>query len=252
MRRDIYHNNFRKLSYIAVGLITLSVLAIVLTVWSLRSDAIKDAETDTSNIATVLSEQFARSIQSIDIVLTDISEQSEAQSPLTQNEFDKRIPSHDFYEFLKERLGRLSQADFIGINDNNGQVSITTLQWPTPKLDVTDREYFQHFKNNNDPGIYISGPLTNRISGAPTIIFSRRINDPNNKFLGVVLVGIRLSYFEGIYSSITRLHDQSFLLLHRDGRIILRYPDTVDRSNEQMPEGSPWYRLVAQGGGQYR
>jgi diguanylate cyclase (GGDEF)-like protein len=252
MPKPLYRNDFRKLSYVAFGLITLSVLAIALTVWGLRSDAIEDAQTDTANIATVLSEQFARSIQSIDIILTDISGQTEAQSPLTQNEFDKRISSHDFYEFLKERLGRLSQADFIGMNDKNGQVAITTLQWPTPKLNMADREYFQHFKDNNDAGIYISGPLTNRLTGTQMILFSRRINGPNNKFLGVVLVGIRLSYFEGIYSSITRLHNQSFLLLHRDGRIILRYPDTVDRSTEKMPEGSPWYKLVAQGGGHYR
>jgi diguanylate cyclase (GGDEF)-like protein len=252
MRRDIYRNNFRKLSYIALGLVTLSVLAVALTVWGLRSDAIEDAQTDTANIVTVLSEQLARSIQSIDIVLTDISEQTQAQSRLAQNEFDKRIPSHDFYEFLKERLGRLSQADFIGINDKDGQVTITTQEWPTPKLNVADREYFQHFKDNDDTGIYISAPVTNRLTGAPMIFFSRRINDANNKFLGVVLVGSRLSYFEGIYSSITRLHNQSFLLLHRDGRIILRYPDAVDRSNEKMPEGSPWYKLVAQGGGHYR
>ena len=249
MPRTVYRNDFRKLSYVALGLITLSVLAIALTVWGLRSDAIEDAQTDTANIAMVLSEQFARSIQAIDIVLTDISEQTET---LAQNEFDKRIRGHDFYKSLKERLGHLSQADFIAINDKDGQVTITTQQWPTPRMNIADREYFQHFKNKNDTGIYISGPLTSRYTGAPMIFFSRRINGPNNKFLGVILVGLQLSYFEGIYGSITRLHNQSFLLLHHDGRIILRYPDTVDRSAEKMPEGSPWYKLVAQGGGHYR
>ena len=132
-------------------------MAIALTVWGLRSDAIADAQTDTANIATVLSEQFARSIQSIDIVLTDVREQAAAQSPLAQNEFDQRIRSHDFYEFVRERLGRLSQADFMAIVDKDGRATITTQEWPTPKMDVTDRDYFRHFKDRNDTGIYISG-----------------------------------------------------------------------------------------------
>jgi rhodanese-related sulfurtransferase len=172
MRRAIYRKHFRILSYVALGLITLSVLAIGLTIWGLRSDAIEDAQTDTTNIATVLSEQLARSIQSIDIVLTDVREQTEAQSGSVQNEFDRRIRSHDFYQVLKERLSHLSQADFIAILDKGGQVAVTTQQWPTPKMDLADRNYFQHFKDKNDSGIYITGLLSSRVTGARTIFLA--------------------------------------------------------------------------------
>jgi diguanylate cyclase (GGDEF)-like protein len=252
MRRAIYRRNFRILSYVALGLITLSVLAIGLTIWGFRSDAIEDAQTDTANIATVLSEQLARSIQSIDIVLTDVREQAEAQGASAPNEFDKQIGSRNFYEVLKERLGRLSQADFIAIADKDGRATITTQGWPTPKIDVTDRDYFRHFKDRNDTRIYISGVLTSRITSVQMMFFSKSINGPHKEFLGVVVVGLPLSYFEGVYSSITRLHNQSFLLLRPDGTVLLRYPDSVDRSNQKMPVGSPWYKLVAQGGGHYR
>ena len=140
----------------------------------------------------------------------------------------------------------------MAIVDKDGRATITTQQWPTPKVDVTDRDYFRHFKDVNDTGIYISGVLTSCITNAQMMFFSKSINGPHKEFLGVVIVGLPLSYFEGVYSSITRLHNQSFLLLRRDGTVILRYPDTVDRSNQKMPEGSPWYKLVAQGGGHYR
>jgi hypothetical protein len=197
------------LSCVAFGLITLSVLAIGLTIWSLRSDAIQDADNDTGNIAAVLSEQIARSIQSVDIVLTDVCEQTKTLVPLQQNEFDEQIRSRDFYEVLRERLNRLSQAEFISIIDKEGEVAVTTEQWPAPKTNVADRDYFQHFKSENDNGIYISDLLTSRITRARIIFFGKRLSGANNDFLGVVLIGLRLSYFESIYNSITSLRNQS-------------------------------------------
>src|SRR5580692_8646547 len=104
MPKNIYRDQFRILSCIAIGLITLSVLAMGLTIWALRSDAIQDAANDNGNIAAVLSEQLARSIQSVDIVLTDVREQLTAPSPSAKDELDQKMRSHDFYELLRERI----------------------------------------------------------------------------------------------------------------------------------------------------
>jgi hypothetical protein len=94
--------------------------------------------------------------------------------------------------------------------------------------------------------------LVNRISGKPMVFFSKRINGPNGQFLGVVVTGLRQNYFEGIYNSITRLRDQSFQLLRRDGTVLIRHPEPVGAAAGTMPEASPWYALVAAGGGHYR
>jgi diguanylate cyclase (GGDEF)-like protein len=251
MPKNVRRHNFRLLSYVAFGLITLSVLAIGQTIWSLREDAIQEAATNTGNVAVVLSEQLARSIQSVDIVLTDVRERAEAQTASAREEFDQYIRSSDLHEFLRERLSRLSQADFIAIIDRDGHIATTTQHWITPKTDSADRDYFQHFSHETDDRIYISNVSTNRVTGARTIFVSKRINGPNGEFLGVVLVGLGISYFQSIYDSITPLHDQSFALLHPDGTILVRYPTAIDRSNQKMPAGSPWYTAVAAGGGHY-
>jgi diguanylate cyclase (GGDEF)-like protein len=252
MSRISQRNNFRTLSSVALALITLSVLAIGLTIWGLRSDAIKEANADTGNISAVLSEQLARSIQSVDIVLTDVRDQIATKNLQATNEFNRRIRGHNFYELLKERLNRLSQANFIAFVDRNGEVTNTTQQWPSPNTNVADRDYFQHFKDGYDNGIYISSVLTSRVSGERTIFFSKRISSANNEFLGVALIGLRLSYFENVYNSMTLLRNQSLLLLHPDGTILVRYPDTRDQGGQKMPAGSPWYKLVSAGGGNYR
>jgi diguanylate cyclase (GGDEF)-like protein len=151
-----------------------------------------------------------------------------------------------------ERLSRIRQAEFIALVDKHGSLVSTTRQWPTPKIDLSDRDYFQYFKNNNDKGVYINNSFFDRIKGLHVIIFSKRINGPNNTFLGVALAGVRLTYFQKVYESIASLSDQSFLLLHRDGTIILSYPDPKSRMYDKMPASSPWHQLILQGGGQYQ
>jgi diguanylate cyclase (GGDEF)-like protein len=252
MSKSNYRSDFRALSAVAFGLITLFVLAIGLTIWGLRSDAIQESNKDTGNIAAVLSEQMTQSIQSVDKILTEVREQAMPKNPLAQNDFDQRIRSHDFFELLTERLRRVSQADFIALIDKSGQAAVTTQNWPAPKIDVADRDYFQHFKYVNDTNIYISSLLRSRILNTQTMFFSKRISGANNEFLGIILIGLRLAYFESIYNSMTPLRDQSFLLLHPDGTILIRYPKVIYHSNEKIPASSPWYKLVAEGGGHYR
>src|SRR5450631_2320568 len=245
-------SRFRFLVAIAAGLLAAAVLAIGLTIWWLRADEIGNATRDTGNLATVLAEQTNLAVQSIDLVLNEIQERLENLGARTQDNFGHLQQDKNTYHSLTESLSHLSQAALIALIDKNGRVVMTTQKWPTPPIDLTNRDYFKHFKNNDDKGIYVGSPVAEHTTGLETIFFGKRINDSNNAFLGMIIVGVRVTYFQRIYNSIKSLPDQSFLLLRNDGTVILRYPDPKDRSGEMMPEESPWYRLVSQGGGAYR
>src|ERR1022692_1545322 len=245
-------SNFRKVFVVAIGLTCTAALAIGLTIWWMRADEIADAFLDSSNLAVVLADQTANSIQSIDLVLTEIKGHEEIRGAQIPNNFDRVLRTEDTNKFLLERLSRLQQADYISLTDKNGRLLNTTSQWPSPEIDLSDRPHFQHLKNNDDNSIYISNALVDRIKGTNVIFFSKRIDGADNTFLGVVTVGVRLAYFQRIYESIASLPDQIFTLLHRDGTIIVRYPDQIVRSGETIPAESPWHRLVSKGGGTYR
>jgi hypothetical protein len=77
MPKDASQSRFRFLIVVAVGLTCTAALAIALTIWWLRADAIADASQDTGNLATVLAHQINNSMQSIDLVLTEIRDQEE-------------------------------------------------------------------------------------------------------------------------------------------------------------------------------
>ena len=243
---------FRLLVAVAVGILGAAALAISVTIWWLRSDEIRDATRDTAILATVLAEQTNRAIQSIDLVQDEIREQLDNIGARSQDNFGHLRQDKNTYHSLLDRLSRLSQAAFIALIDNDGKVVVTTQKWPTPSIDISDRDYFQFFKTIDDNHIYVGRPVPDRTTGLRTIFFAKRINDANNTFLGVILVGVKLSYFQDIYNSIRSLPDQTFLMLRNDGTLILRYPDPSDRGGTKMPTQSPWYRVVSQGGGTFR
>ena len=245
-------SNFCRLFVVAIGLTCTAALAIGLTIWWLRSEAIKDASKDTDNLAVVLADQTANSIQSIDLVLTDIAGQEEIRAAQTPNNIDRILGGEDTHQILMESLSRLQQAEFIRLVDGNGRLVNATDEWPTSEADVSGTAHFQHFKNNDDRGIHINNFQVDPVKGTHVVFFSKRIYGTNNTFLGMVVVGVRLTYFQQIYKSIESLPSQLFVLLHRNGTVIVRYPDQIIRAGEKLPAESPWYRLVLQGGGTFR
>jgi diguanylate cyclase (GGDEF)-like protein len=245
-------SQFRSLIVVAGGVTCAAALAIGLTIWWLRSEAIHSASREAGNLAAILAEQTDRSVQLVELLLNELHDRIEVVGARTPNDFRRFLQGEDTHQLLKERMARLSHVASISLVDKTGVIVNSTNQWPTPHADLSDREHFQHVKNNDDRRIYISNPVIDRLKGMPTIFFYKRVNDDNNEFIGAITIGVRLNYFQHIYRSIDSLGDKSFLFLRKDGTVIVRYPDANDRSGATMPAASPWHQLVSQGGGYYR
>ena len=169
MRIRARTSNFQFLIAVALAVTFSAALAIGLTVWWLHSDAIDDASRDSNNLAVVLAEQLANSIQSIDLVLTGIQYQIEILSAQSPNDVDSIFRGESTHQFLMERLSRLQQAELIGLVDKHGRLVNTTQKWPSPQFDLSDRDHFKHFKNSDDKGIYISDSAVERIKGTQVV-----------------------------------------------------------------------------------
>ena len=245
-------SSFRNLVAVAAGILGAAALALGLTVWWLRLDAIDNASKDAANLAIVLAEQTNRSVQSIDLILNEVQEHLKQVGVTTPDAFRHILRGEDTYHLLTERLSHLSNATLIALIDDNGRLVSSTNKWPLPTTDLSDHSNFQYFRTHDDKGLYIADPLVDRFKGDQIVLFSKRFNSPNNVFVGMISVGVKLSYFEQVYNSIDSLPDQTFVLLRKDGTVILRHPDSKDRAGETMPTISPWHRLVSQGGGTYR
>jgi uncharacterized membrane protein affecting hemolysin expression len=71
-------SRFHFLIVIAVSLTCVATIAIGLTIWWLRSEALREASREANNLATVLAEQATHSVQSIELMLNELEERIEA------------------------------------------------------------------------------------------------------------------------------------------------------------------------------
>src|ERR1700680_4763823 len=84
--------------------VAVAVALIGFTVWTLRSDAIRDKSNDVGNIATVLAEQTSRSLLAIDLVLTEIQGRLRQVGIASADDFRTSLKDKETFGFLSERL----------------------------------------------------------------------------------------------------------------------------------------------------
>jgi diguanylate cyclase (GGDEF)-like protein len=231
--------------------VAVAVTLIGFTVWTLRSDAIRDESNDVGNIATVLAEQTSRSLFAVDLVLSEMRDRIRVFGITSADDFRAGLKDKATFGFLRDRLSRLPEADVVTFADDHGEVVNLSREWPAPKVDISDREYFRHFSKIPDDKMYIAAPVLSRVSGHQVIFFSKRVSGPDGSFLGLVLVGLDPSYFRNIYESIASLRQQSFELVRSDGSILVRYPHQEVAGAKLSPD-SPWHNVASLGGGAYR
>jgi hypothetical protein len=83
----------------------------------------------------------------------------------------------------------------IGVIGADGMMKASTLA-PTSgvPIDLSDREYYRVHLNTGKDELFISKPVVGRVSGKTSIQLSRRLNNPDGTFGGVIVASIDRSY----------------------------------------------------------
>ena len=133
------------------------------------------------------------------------------------------------HQRLKQLVGSLPQVKSTWIFDARGRALVNSLVMPPPDIDFSDRDYFKvHVAG--DIGTYIGEALTPRppYQGAPFFGFSRRRQNEDGSFAGVIQASVLPEYFENFYARIGREPGSFFALGLTDGAVLARFP-TVDQ-----------------------
>lgn len=145
-----------------------------------------------------------------------------------------------------ERLGLKRQVEmFPGLNalvviDPDGKVVMGTDSGHLPGVNVADREYFRRHVAGDM--VVIGPPVVSRSTGNTVITVSCRVEDPaSGRFLGVVVVGVKVAYFEDFAEDLQR-PNITLALVREDGVVLFRSPwNAVQRIED--PAG---LRILAQ------
>jgi signal transduction histidine kinase len=237
---------------IGVSLIVVTLLGCGLAIWDLHRQALEQQRIAVRTLGVVLVEQTTRYMQVVDLVLQEMQSRVADVGVRSPDELRQSFDTEQVREFLHERLNNLPQANAFFLLGPNGHSLVTSRNQVTDDLDFSDRDYYHHFLDQDDPGPFVSSPVNSRVTGTPTIYLARRINGPAHEFLGIAVGAIDLQYVTDFYRAIELPPGETVTLLRRDGLVLARYPDPMHEVGNRMAPTSPWYRLVAGQGGTYR
>lgn len=184
--------------------------------YSSYQSEINRAVVQSDNLSMVLEQQLSVIFTKFNLTMSETVRAIEAAKILESHGIKKA------QSLLSERHRDIPEAQTFFILDKNGYDL-----WRKREKKLIffgDRDYFYTQKNTPENSLYISKPLIGRVSGVPSLVFSRKILDKNHQFNGIVGVTIPLIYFRNIFSKLDVGHEGSLSLGSSENLIYARYP----------------------------
>ena len=180
---------------------------------------IAQAKTDAQSFAKILTEHTVLTFEDVDRAL--LRAVAIRKNTLSEN----GINSTRTNAALRQLQKSSSLLVAIGWTDASGQVIAHSYDKPLPRNNISGMEHFIAQRDNAGDGMFISPPYRSAAGDRWFTAASRRLNNPDGSFAGIVTAPLDQSYFTKLYRSIDLGHGGSILLLHREGRILAREPE---------------------------
>src|SRR5579863_1647999 len=152
---------------IGLFMLVCTIVVAALAVQYMREQTEAVYRREIGNLGTVLSEQTFRYIQEIDLVLLELRERAISLDINSIDQFQRVMGTQDTYAVLQARLQNMAQVDALNIVDAGGHLLNSSRRFPPMPIDVSDRDYFRHFAEQDDQGLFVGAPVFSRITGLP-------------------------------------------------------------------------------------
>ena len=217
--------NTRLLFIFGILIILLVCAGAGLAIHELRLRDLNEERRTLTVIDRLLVEETEHTLQSVDLVLVNVAEKLIADNLTTPQQFAARESGRATYEMLKSRIIGIPQLDVVALVGADGRIVNFSRSFPTLDINVADRDYFQALKDTPSDRAFISQPVQNRATGAWTTYLARRVTSPSGQFLGLVIGGMELAYFENLYKTLQIGKGGAASLWRTDGTLLARYPN---------------------------
>jgi signal transduction histidine kinase len=206
------------------------VLAAV-ELWRSYHQATGAAERAVLGLTGLLAEQTERTIQAIDLTLIGMRDALRVAPSMPPNDPAYRAT-------LIDRLKSLPYVRALLVIGPDGFIVHFTDDLPGPLVSLADRPYFQAHRDNPGLDLHIGRPLQSRSRGLWFVSITRRINNPDGSFGGIVLAAVEPRYFKRFYKGLSLGEDHLIALALKDGTLLARTPDhemSIGRSFADSP-----------------
>jgi PAS domain S-box-containing protein len=218
-----------------LGVVVFGVLVIlafaassVYDAWVSYRYARAATEREIGNTANALAEQTAWILRAVDLLLLDTARWYSSDG--------REIPAEQLNAALAIRTAAVQQVRQVRIVDSRGNPLYWSRESSAPTLNVSDRSYFIAQRDGTAQGMFMSEPLVTRSEGRAGVTFSRRLDDENGHFAGVVTALVDLDDLNQFYRAVNVGMGSAIQLMRDDGTLLLRNPRTPEALGKAFPE----------------
>ncbi|HVL56602.1 MAG TPA: ATP-binding protein [Burkholderiaceae bacterium] len=221
--------------WLKVSIATAAVLPTLFfgaVAWTRYHAAWQDAQAQTERAASIAHQHVERVIETNAVITRKILELLGDRS-----DDEIRAAERDLHEKLRTTGAELEQVQSIWVWDAHGRPLASNRFYPVPdSLSVADRGYFQWHRDARG-GFYVSRPLIGRTTGEAFFDITHRRESSDGRFLGVISVSLRPSYFVEFYRDVAADSAVTLLLFRKDGSVLVRWPDPTGGRTVLLPDG---------------
>ncbi len=232
-----------RLRLVLVGMLVLVLggmaVEIALNAVRSREQTVADAVRQSQNLAGALEVQAAAAFRSAEVALVAITDALSAQNGIgTLSGQDGaagiRLVGTVLRSWLTPRAAYrnlvVSDAEGSVVQDGLGLGAVTS---------AADRSFFTAHRDRADLGTVISEPLESRLGKGRFVAVSRRLNDSQGRFAGVVWAVVDLEHFRRFYASLDIGPNGIITLWNRQGDVVVRHPAAGTAMAERSGPGLP-------------
>ncbi|MEI8194382.1 MAG: response regulator [Phycisphaerae bacterium] len=192
--------------------------------WQGRQQYQQRAEITTLNLSHALAGHLADAIDKIDLTVLTVAD--EVADQLAHGGID----AQELNAIVIRHHARLPALDGLRVVNALGENAYGIGVTAGVRASVADRAYFARLCNDPKAGLVISEPVLGRVSKKWSIIFARRVNQPDGSFAGLVYGTITLEHFLATFSYLDVGPHGTIVLRNEEMALIARYPEPQDVS----------------------
>ena len=199
-----------------------------------RAAALQHAQDTAGNASLLVAEHAARLVETSDLILKQaVQLAGPADAPLPNDR-----AAWERYAALVRGTPYLVS---IWLFDAEGNAVLSTRRFPTPAMNVADRDYFvaQRAGGSEAGGnLFVTALDNSRYSQEPLILLSRPLAAAPGQFRGVALVAVSPRYVRDIYKSFDFDYARSITLRRADGTVLLHETQGPDATDSAAAEAA--------------
>lgn len=196
---------------LVASLVTILVWAAVLyLVQQAEKMQLQAVEANLSSVTQAIVAHSSRTLQLIDHA-----------AELVRDRYLEQRENLDLAALAQEQFFAESLFVLFSVTDSAGKLVLSSQPY-AKGMDLSDREHIRTHLVEKRDFLFVGRPVVGRVSGKPSIQFTRKVLDKAGGLAGVVVVSVDPYYFTKVYRSLDLGSDSTIELFRADGLALVQ------------------------------